>query len=76
MFRNSVTPKFARRIAVVGAAGIAVVVALLTTDFGAGVIARVRCAAVWISSDSVSYGACAAFEREQIIEQRRHTLPD
>jgi hypothetical protein len=57
------------------AAAIAVVAAilLLTTDPGAGVIARARCIGVWLTADSQSYGACHDFEREQILEERRHT---
>ncbi len=71
-----ITPKLAGWIALVSAVAIAVVVVLLTTDLGAGVLARVRCAGVWITSDSMSYRACADFEREQILEQRRHTPED
>jgi hypothetical protein len=71
-----ITPKLAGWIALVSAVAIAVVVVLLTMDLGAGVLARVRCAGVWITSDSMSYRACADFEREQILEQRRHTPED
>jgi len=71
-----ITSKLAGWIALVSAVAIAVVVVLLTTDLGAGVLARVRCAGVWITSDSMSYRACADFEREQILEQRRHTPED
>ena len=71
-----ITPKLAGWIALVSAVAIAVVIMLLTTDLGAGVLARVRCAGVWITSDSMSYRACADFEREQILEQRRHTPED
>ena len=71
-----ITPRLAGRIAALAAVVIAVVVMLLTTDLGAGVLARVRCAGVWITSDSMSYRACADFEREQILEQRRHTPED
>jgi hypothetical protein len=71
-----ITPKLAGWIALVSAVAIAVVVVLLTTDLGAGVLARIRCAGVWITSDSMSYRACADFEREQILEQRRHTPED
>ena len=71
-----ITPKLAGWIALVSAVAIAVVVVLLTTDLGAGVLARVRCAGEWITSDSMSYRACADFEREQILEQRRHTPED
>ncbi len=71
-----ITPKLAGWIALVSAVAIAVVVVLLTTDLGAGVLARVRCAGVWITSDSMSYRACADFEREQMLEQRRHTPED
>ncbi len=71
-----ITPKLVRWIAVLAGAAIAIVVALLTTDLGAGILARVRCAGVWITSDSMSYRACADFEREQILEQRRHTPED
>ncbi len=71
-----ITSKLAGWIALVSAVAIAVVIMLLTTDLGAGVLARVRCAGVWITSDSMSYRACADFEREQILEQRRHTPED
>jgi hypothetical protein len=71
-----IAPKFAGWIAALAAAAIAIAVALLTTDVGAAVLARLRCAGVWIASDSMSYRACADFEREQIIEQRRHTPED
>ena len=71
-----IAPKLAGRIAALAAAAIAIAVALLTTDLGAGVLARVRCAGVWITSDLMSYRACADFEREQILEQRRHTPED
>ena len=71
-----ITPKLAGWIALVSAVAIAVVVVLLTTDLGAGVLARIRCAGVWITSDLMSYRACADFEREQILEQRRHTPED
>ena len=63
-------------IAALAAVAIAVGIALFTTDFGAGILARVRCAGVWITSDLMSYRACADFEREQILEQRRHTPED
>lgn len=71
-----ITSKFARWIAALAAVAIAVGIALFTTDFGAGILARVRCASVWITSDAISYRACADFEREQILEQRRHTPED
>ena len=71
-----ITPRLAGWIALVSAVAIAVVVVLLTTDLGAGILARVRCAGVWITSDSMAYRACADFEREQILEQRRHTPED
>jgi hypothetical protein len=71
-----ITAKLAGWTALLSAVAIAVVVMLLTTDFGAGILARVRCAGVWITSDSMSYRACADFEREQILEQRRHTPED
>ena len=71
-----IAPKLAGWIAALAAAVIALAVASLTTDLGAAVLARVRCAGVWITSDSMSYRACADFEREQIIEQRRHTPED
>ena len=70
------TPKLAGWIAALAAAAIAIAVALITTDLGAGVLARLRCAGVWITSDLMSYRACADFEREQILEQRRHTPED
>ena len=71
-----IAPRLAGWIAALAAAAIAIAVALLTTDLGAGVLARLRCAGVWITSDSMSYRACADFEREQILEQRRHTPED
>jgi hypothetical protein len=71
-----ITPKLAGWIAAPAAAVVAIAVALLTTDLGAGVLARLRCAGVWVTSDSMSYRACADFEREQILEQRRHTPED
>jgi hypothetical protein len=71
-----IAPRLAGGIAALAAAVIAIAVALLTTDLGAGVLARLRCAGVWITSDSMSYRACADFEREQILEQRRHTPED
>ena len=71
-----ITPKLAGWIAALAAAAIAIAVALLTTDVGAAVLARLRCAGVWIASDLMSYRACADFEREQILEQRRHTPED
>ena len=71
-----ITPKLAGWIAALAVAAIAIAVALITTDLGAGVLARLRCMGVWIASDSMSYRACADFEREQILEQRRHTPED
>ena len=71
-----ITAKLAGWTALVSAVAIAVVIMLLTTDLGAGVLARIRCSGIWITSDSMSYRACADFEREQILEQRRHTLED
>ncbi len=71
-----ITLKLAGWIAALAAAALAIAAVLLTTDLGAGILARVRCAGVWITSDSMSYRACADFEREQILEQRRHTPED
>jgi hypothetical protein len=71
-----ITPKLAGWMAALVAVAIAVGIALFTTDFGAGILARARCAGVWITSDAISYRACADFEREQILEQRRHTPED
>ncbi len=71
-----ITLKLAGWIAALAAAALAIAAVLLTTDLGAGILARVRCAGVWITSDSMSYRACADFEREQILEQRRHTPAD
>ena len=68
--------KLAGWIAVLAALAIAVAIVLLTTDVGAGVIARVRCAPVWLTADATSYRACADVERQQILEQRRHTPED
>ena len=66
-----ITPKLAGWIA-----ALAIAAVVLTTDLGAGILARVRCAGVWITSDSMAYRACADFEREQMLEQRRHTPED
>ena len=71
-----ITPKLAGWIAALAVAALAIAAVLLTTDLGAGILARVRCAGVWITSDSMSYRACADFEREHILEQRRHTPED
>ena len=71
-----ITLKLAGWIAALAAAALAIAAVVLTTDLGAGILARVRCAGVWITSDSMSYRACADFEREQILEQRRHTPAD
>ena len=71
-----ITPKLAGWIAAVAVAAIAIAFVLLTTDVGAGIIARLRCATVWVTSDAPAYRACADFEREQILEQRRHTPED
>jgi len=71
-----ITPKLAGWIAALAVAALAIAAVVLTTDLGAGILARVRCAGVWITSDSMSYRACADFEREQMLEQRRHTPED
>ncbi len=71
-----ITLKLAGWIAALAAAALAIAAVVLTTDLGAGILARVRCAGVWITSDSMSYRACADFEREQMLEQRRHTPED
>jgi len=71
-----ITPKLAGWMAALVAVAIAVGIALFTTDFGAGILARARCVGVWVTSDAISYRACADFEREQILEQRRHTPED
>ena len=71
-----ITPKLTGWIAALAAAALAIAAVVLTTDLGAGILARVRCAGVWITSDSMSYRACADFEREQMLEQRRHTPED
>jgi hypothetical protein len=55
---------------------IALAIALLTTDVGAGILARLRCASVWVTSDTAAYRACADVEREQTIEHRRKTPED
>jgi hypothetical protein len=57
-------------------AAIVIAVVLLRTDLGAGVLARVRCVGTWIGSDPTAYRACVDVEREQILEQRRHTPAD
>lgn len=48
------------------------------TDQGASVMAGVKCAPTWISSDRTSYQTCYDVEREQIVEERtqRHTPRD
>ena len=71
-----ISPKLVGSVAVLAAAAIAIAVVLGMTDLGAGIMARLRCAGVWITSDAVSYRACADFEREQILEQRRHMPED
>jgi len=75
-FFRSTSPKLAGWIGVLATLALAIAIALLTTDLGAGIIARFRCAGVWIASDAMSYRACTDFEREQILEQRRHTPED
>jgi len=57
-----ITPKLAGWIAALAAAALAIAAVVLTTDLGAGIL--------------VSYRACADFEREQMLEQRRHTPED
>jgi hypothetical protein len=69
-------PKLARWIAALVAAAIAIAVVLLATDLGAGILARLRCASLWVTSDATAYRACADVEREQMLEQRRHTPED
>jgi hypothetical protein len=71
-----VTTKLAGWVALVSAVAIAVVIMLLKTDLGAEVVARMRCASTWVTSDATAYRACADFEREQILEQHRHTPED
>jgi hypothetical protein len=74
---SKITPKLAGWITALAAAAIAIAVVLLfTTDLGAGILAQARCAGVWITSDAISYRACVDVEREQILEQRRHTPAD
>jgi hypothetical protein len=68
--------KFIGWIALLCTIVIAIAIVLLTTDVGAGVIAHVRCAPVWLTADATSYRACADVERQQILEQRRHTPED
>jgi hypothetical protein len=68
--------KFIGWIALLCTIVIAIAIVLLTTDVGAGVIAHVRCAPVWLTADAASYRACADVERQQILEQRRHTPED
>jgi hypothetical protein len=68
--------KLAGWIVVLAALAIAIAIVLLTTDVGAGVIAHVRCAPMWLTADATSYRACADVERQQILEQRRHTPED
>ena len=62
--------------ATLAAVAIVVAIVLLTTDIGAGILARVRCAGVWVTSDATAYRACADVEREQILEHRRHQPED
>jgi len=63
-------------IAALAAVAIAIAALLLATDRGAAILAGVRCGSLWIGSDPGSYRACADFEREQILEQRRRTPED
>jgi hypothetical protein len=72
----NISRRLAGWVAALAVLAIAIAIVLLTTDFGAGVIARVRCASVWLTADATSYRACADVEREQILEQRRHTPED
>jgi hypothetical protein len=64
------------KLAGLAVAAAALAAILLMTEQGAGVLAGAKCMSVWLTSDSQSYGACYDFEREQILEQRRHTLED
>jgi hypothetical protein len=68
--------KLAGWTAVFAVAAIAIAVVLLRTDFGAGILGRLRCASLWVTTDAAAYRACADFEREQMLEQRRHTPED
>jgi hypothetical protein len=63
-------------IGTIAAAALVVAIVLLTTEVGAAILARVRCAAVWVTSDATAYRACADVEREQILEHRRHQPDD
>ena len=71
-----VTPKVAGWTAALAAAAVAIALVLLTTELGAGILARLRCAGTWVKSDAMSFRACADVEREQILEQRRRTPED
>jgi hypothetical protein len=62
MTKPKITPKLAGWTAVLAVLAIAIAVALLMTDLGADVIARVRCAGVWATTDATAYRACADFE--------------
>jgi hypothetical protein len=47
------------------------------TDHGASLMASVKCAPTWVTSDRAGYQACYDVEREQIVEERaRHTPRD
>ena len=74
MARRQIKSKLAWT-ATLAAVAIVVAIVLLTTDIGAGILARVRCAGVWVTSDA-AYRACADVEREQILEHRRHQPED
>ena len=76
MTGSNITPKLIGWIAAIAAVVIALAIALLTTDLGAGILARLRCASVWVTSDMTAYRACTDVEREQTIEQRRKTPED
>jgi len=70
------TGRLAGWIAALAAGAISLAAFLIWTDHGAGILARVRCASVWVTTDSSSYRACVDVEREQILEQRRRTPED
>lgn len=76
MTGSRLTPRLIGWIGAIAVVVIALAIALLTTDVGAGLFARLRCASVWVTSDTAAYRACTDVEREETIEQRRKTPED
>ena len=69
-----------RAIRVVAAVVVVVLLWLFLrfTDHGASLMAGVKCAPTWLTSDRAAYQTCYDVEREQIVEERapRHTPRD